>query len=265
MFRKILQPVDLSESLKDIKARSSFIDRFGGQEIILFHVLNPGMNNRGQAGSKISRLENDLTRMGLNVRASLSTGHVASEIVRAASDENADIIYLPASRKNFLVSTLMGSVTDDVIRLSDVPVFVHKHRPELGKSKSVDKLMFATDFQKAAVRAKPYVHMLGEFIPELIILHVGQRASDPETEQLRRENVEKGLEELKKEFDKDFKSVKHYARIGSPARHVVETAEQEQAGLVVLGRINEPFPSKILGSTSARVTSGVESSVLLVP
>ncbi len=159
----------------------------------------------------------------------------------------------------------MGSVTDDVIRLSDAPVFVHKQRPELTKSKSVDKLMFATDFQKAALRARPYVHMLGKFIPELIILHVGQRASDPETEQLRRENVQRGLEELKEEFVDDYKRVKHYARIGSPARHIIEAAEQEQAELVVLGRINEPFPSKILGSTCARVTSGVGSSVLLVP
>lgn len=265
MLKKILQPVDLSESLKDIKNRSSFINRFAEQEVILFHVLNPGMNSMDLSGTKISRLENDLKEMGLNVRGSIATGHVASEIVRAASEESADIIYMPASRKNLLISTLMGSVTDDVIRLSDVPVFVHKQRPALAKSKSVDKLMFATDFQRAAERVKPYVSMLGKYIPELIILHVGQRASDPQTEQLRRENVEQGLEELKKEFADDYESVKHYARIGSPARHIIETAEQEQAGLVILGRINEPFPSKILGSTSARVTSGVKSSVLLVP
>ncbi|RQD63167.1 MAG: universal stress protein [Desulfonatronovibrio sp. MSAO_Bac4] len=265
MIRKVLQPVDLSESPKDIKARSLFIDRFGGQEIILFHVMNPGVDSRDQSESRISRLEDEIKETGVNARASLATGHVASEIVRAASDEGVDIIYMPASRKNILVSTLMGSVTDDVIRLSDVPVFVHKQRPELAKRKSLDKLMLATDFQKAAVRAKPYVHMLGEYIPELIILHVGQRASDPETEQLRRENVEQGLKEIKKEFAGDYERVKHYARIGSPARHIIETAEQEQAELVVLGRINEPFPSKILGSTCARVTSGVGSSVLLVP
>ncbi|WP_028574273.1 universal stress protein [Desulfonatronovibrio hydrogenovorans] len=264
MFKRILQPVDLSESMSEIKIRSSFIDRFGGEEIILIHVTNPGLGE-GKAESRLRHLVLELENIGIKAKQVLAAGSVASEIAAAADNEQADLVYMPASRKNILVSTLMGSVTDDVVRLSRVPVFVHKQRPILKKTEDVDRVIYATDFGEAAKRARPFVAMLGEHVPELIILHVGDRASDPYTEQLRRESVAARLEELEEKYKDDFKQIKHYARIGSPAKHIIDVAEDTEADLVVLGRINEPFPSNVLGSTSSRVASRVKSSVLLIP
>lgn len=265
MIKRILQPVDLGETLSEIKIRSSFINRLSDREIILAHVVNPGLNNEDHAASRLSHFADELNKLGIKTKTVLRSGHVASEIAGAALDEKAGMIYMPASRKNFLVSSLMGSVTEDVVRLSDVPIFVHKQKPVLSKTENLKKVIFATDFQGAAERAWPYVRMLGEFVPELIILHVGERASDPYTEQVRRENVQKRLEELREKFQDDFENIRHLARIGSPARHIIDAVDQTGAELVVLGRMNEPFPSKILGSTCSRVTTGVKSSVLLIP
>lgn len=265
MFNRILQPVDLSESISDIKIRSSFIKQFSDREIILVHVLNPGLGSEEHARSRLSHLAAELNNLGINTRTSLCSGHVASEIVRAAKVEKAGVIYMPASTKNFLVSSLMGSNTMDVVRLSDVPIFVHKQRPAIKKTENLKKVLFATDFREAAKRAWPYLSILGEIVPELIILHVGERASDPYTEQIRREMVQTRLGELKEKFRKDFQIINHFARVGSPARHIIEATDHADAELVVLGRFNEPFPSRILGSTCSRVTFRAKSSVLLIP
>ncbi|WP_045211572.1 universal stress protein [Desulfonatronovibrio magnus] len=265
MFKKILHPVSLSEQTSSLKKRCVFIDKFGGRELILLHVLNPGISNELHARSKLDSIVNDLQKSNINARYKITSGSTASEVVAASLNEKADVIYMPASTKNILVSTLLGSVTDDVIRLSDIPIFVHKQRPALKAHESVQQVLFATDFAEAAQRAWPHVSRLGRFIPELIILHVGQRASDPLTEQLRRERVEEKLDELKAKFQSDYENIRHFSRIGSPSKHIIAAAEQEKSDLVILGRINEPFPSRILGSTCARVTSGVKSSVLLIP
>ncbi|MFP4083800.1 MAG: universal stress protein [Desulfonatronovibrio sp.] len=265
MFNKIIHPVDLSESISDIKIKSSFITTLGSREIILVHVLNPGLGSREQARSRLSHLTQELGEFDINARFRLCSGHVASEIARAAEEEQTDGIYMPASAKNFLVSSLMGSVTHDVLRLSEKPVFVHKQRPVLTETENLKKVVFATDFGEAAKRVWPYIKMLGAFVSELIILHVGKRAADPYTEQIRRENVQARMDKLQDKFQDDFKSIKSYSRIGSPARHIIQATEDTDAELVALGRMNEPFPSMILGSTSSRVTAGVKSSVLLIP
>ncbi len=265
MFNRILQPVDLGESISEIKIKSSFVNRLSDKEIILVHVLNPGLGSEDQAKSRLYHISDELNKIGINTRVRLCSGHVASEIVKTALDEEAGMIYLPASKKNFLVSTLMGSTTHDVLRLTEVPVFVHKQRPVITKTESLKRVILATDFQEAAQRAWPYVKMLGDFIPELIILHVGERAADPYTEQVRRENVQARLNELKEKFKDDFDSIRQLTRIGSPARHIIEAVDDTDAELVVLGRLNEPFLSRIMGSTCSRVASSVKSSVLLIP
>lgn len=265
MLKKIVQPLDLSESLADVKIRASFIDRFGGQQIVLLHVMTPGLGNKDLIQSRLAHLVDELNQVEIQATPVLLEGHVASEVTRQAMEMAADVIYLPASRKNFLVSSFLGSTTEDIIRLSDIPVFIHKQRPELEHTEKVRHLVFATDFRKAASRVWLYVRMFGQFVSKLTILHVGERASDPFTEQLRRENVDRMLKDLTGKFEDDFHDISVISRIGSPSKHIIDVVEQIQADLVVLGRLNEPFPSKLLGSTCARVTSGVSSSVLLIP
>lgn len=265
MFTKTLHPVDLRESISEIQKRCAFIKRFSGQEIVFVHVMNPGVGDADKAGKKLGRLSSHAQKTGLKARSILVSGSTALEITAAAAGEKAGLIYMPASRKNFLVSSLMGSVTDDVIRLSTVPVFVHKQRPVLTGNGHVQKMIFATDFGSTARKAEEYLSWLGEWVPELILLHVGERAADPYTEQLRREKVESELENLKEQFKDGFEEIKHFARIGSPAKHIMDVSEETGADLVLLGRINEPFPSSILGSTCSRVASGVRCSVLIIP
>ncbi len=265
MYKRILQPVDLSESLTDIKIRVSFLEQTGREETILVHVLNSGLDTEDRARARLAHMADALEEVGVRVSIVLGFGHVASETARIALDKDADLIYLRGSRKNLLVRSLLGSTTEDVVRLTERPVLIHKDLPLLEKTETVHRAVFATDFHEAAERALPCVTGLGSFVTELILLHVGKQAADPETEQLRRNAVQIRLNELKEKCRDDFQRISLVSKVGRSAGHIVETVAETRAELVVLGQYNEPFPAQILGSTSTKVISRVQSSVLLVP
>ncbi len=265
MFSKVLLPVELNESLNDIKLRASFVVKLGAQDIILLHVLTPGLGGTGHAESRLRHFQEVLHEVGVTSHYHVEEGNVPGEITNVARDHEVDLIYIPASGKNFLLTSLVGSTTQDVIRLANRPVWVHKQRPFLKHKESMDKMIFATDFKHAAERCCFPVKELSRLIPELIVLHVGERAADPYSEQIRKEEVDNNLDKMSEYFRDSFTRVRAIARIGSPAKQILNVVEQEQVDLVVLGRINEPFPLNFLGSTCGRVTSGASSSVLLVP
>ncbi len=265
MFSKIVHPLELSESLTDIKLRISFAVKLGAKDLTLVHVLNPGFGGKGNAESRLRQFQEVFQELGVNVDYQAEEGHTASEISRIARELNSDLIYIPAKGRNFLLTSLLGSVTQDVIRLADNPVWVHKQRPFLQRKESMHKAIFATDFKEAAERSYPAVRALKGLIPELIILHVGERAADPYAEQIRRESVQERLGEVAEKFEPYFSRIRQSARIGSPASHILSAAEEHKADLIVLGRLNEPFPLHILGSTCARVTARAKSSILLIP
>ncbi|WP_287042691.1 MULTISPECIES: universal stress protein [unclassified Desulfonatronospira] len=265
MFKKILHPVDLNESLTEIKIRASFLYKMKAEDMVFFHVLNPGLGGHKHAESRLRHFQSALDEVGINVHYKVEEGHVASEITREAREQGADLIYIPARGRNFLMSSLLGSTTQDVVRLADSPVWVHKKRPDLRHEEQMHRIVFATDFQQAAEKCCQPVFFLGELVPELVVLHVGERAADPYSEQLRREHVNVKLEELKEQYSGYYRKVRQISRIGSPASHILDVVDEIQADAVILGRLNEPFPLHVMGSTCARVVSRVNSSVLLIP
>ncbi|WP_291321745.1 universal stress protein [Desulfonatronospira sp.] len=265
MFKKVLQPVDLNESIAEIKIRASFLYKMKAEELMLFYVLTPGLGSHKHAESRLRHFKSVLNEVGINVHYKVEEGHVAVEITKAAREQKADLIYIPASGRNFLISSLLGSTTQDVVRLADNPVWVHKKRPDLRHEEQMHRVVFATDFQQAAEKCCQLVYFIGELVPELVILHVGERAADPYSEQIRRENVNENLEKLKEQYSGYFRKIRQLSRIGSPAGHILDVVDETRADAVILGRLNEPFPLHVMGSTCARVVSRVNSSVLLIP
>lgn len=265
MFSKILYPVELNESLSDIRIRASFASKLGARDLVLFHVLTPGLGSHNHAEARLKHFQSALHEVGIDVYCRVEEGHVASEITGHARKQGMDLIYIPAKGRNFLLTSLLGSTTQDVIRLAEGPVWVHKQRPFLRREEDMHCAVFATDFREAAEKCCPVVQALRSLVPELVVLHVGERAADPYAEQLRREKVQAKLEELGDKFKEHFFRIRQVSRVGSPASHILDVAEEYRADLVVLGRLNEPFPLHVLGSTCSRVTSRAKSSILLVP
>lgn len=268
MFENTLIPVAYGERPEELRKIGETLKNFGARSICLYHVNESGSLFRGSDISWFMLLQEVLEEVGLAVEVKRGDGHIASSISEAALFQGCDEIYLKAKRRWHLRTILLGSISQDLLRLSDVPVFVHKIRPRLpdggaGLSREDLIVLYATNLDAASVRPIPYIK---EFHgARCHILHARERMADPATERRRRDAVAEELHALEEELHPYFGLVTSEQRIGDPATQVLHISDWINADVVVLGRKNPTFLSAPMGDTAERVVNESKASIFLVP
>lgn len=137
MYDSILFPTDRSDGAT--KARDHAIELATDQDAVL-HVLNvvQGMapaaslhemmierlTEEGEA--LVESVASEAETRGVTVQTAVVEGDPAETIVEYASSNDIDVIVMPTHGRSELEKTLVGSVTDKVIRTSDTPTIVIK-------------------------------------------------------------------------------------------------------------------------------------------
>ncbi|MDY0282124.1 MAG: universal stress protein [Salinivirgaceae bacterium] len=140
-MKKILVAVDFSDLATEILDKSIDIAKAFGGEIYILHIAVPGsffneqsahmplVNN--PAKEEIIREENDLKAMsdyvakhGIKATSAIMNGAVVDKVIAEAEKFNADLIVVGTHNHGFLYKTLIGSVSDGVIRRSPCPVLI---------------------------------------------------------------------------------------------------------------------------------------------
>lgn len=149
MFTRLLVPLDGSDtSMAALPAAKALAHQFGASLLLLEmvpvraanmalaadvatgamtdpNVIQTEVEVREQAAeSFVSAIAEELTAEGLDVSYSTGVGDEDDGIVQAARDQNIDLIVMASHRRGFLSRLISGSVTEDVIRQSSVPVLV---------------------------------------------------------------------------------------------------------------------------------------------
>ncbi|MGK4007090.1 universal stress protein [Sorangium sp. So ce1036] len=130
----ILVPVDFEEaSLKAIELAKDLGARLG-HEVVLLHIyqlpvytypglepaLMPGFH--AEVSAAASRAVQQLSAQTGGLRALLRDGDPPTEILAAADEEKAAMIVMGTHGRRGLSHLFLGSVAEQVIRKSDVPV-----------------------------------------------------------------------------------------------------------------------------------------------
>ena len=244
------------------------LKNYGARSVCLYHVHESGSFFRGSDISWLTLLQEVLEEVGLSIEVKKGNGHIASSIAEAALFQGCDEIYLRAKRRWHVRTMLLGSVSQDLLRLSDIPVFVHKIRPRLpdggiGFSREDLIVLYATNLDAASVRPIPYIK---EFHgARCHILHVRERMADPSTERRRRDAAAEELHAVEEELIPYFGQVTSEQRIGDPATQVLHISDWLNADVVVLGRKNPTYFSAPMGDTAERVVNESKASIFLVP
>lgn len=269
MFEKTLIPVAYGETPEELKKIGKLLKSLGSESIYLFHVSDADSFFGGSDISWLMLLKEALEEIGLSVEIRTGSDHVASSITEAALREGVDEIYLKAKRHWQLRSLLLGSVSQDLLRLADTPVFVHKIRPLLpgGGEGTITRedliILYATDFDKASNRPLPFLMQFqGDWCH---ILHVRGRRADPRAEKRKSSGVKEKLTSLEEELRPYYGRVTSEERIGNPANEILFVSEQIHADVIVLGRSRPAFLSSPMGDTAERIVTGSKASIFLVP
>ena len=152
MIEKVLVPMDGSR--KSLKALSYAIDvaqHFNGSIVILrvvtLSMLEIAWNSPSSGGPVIKkdflkeadrRDKKTMTRVRTYLRDKLKTvtnngvegsfrvivGDPADSIKQCCQEEEIDLVVMNANNKGWLKRAIMGSVTDEILRTSSVPVLV---------------------------------------------------------------------------------------------------------------------------------------------
>jgi len=116
----ILAAYDGSDRAKDALSYALHLVTKKDRQLVILTV-DDGRNDRAAASYEAAVLAKE---KGVDAKRLLIKGHVAEEILKAAREENADLIALGAYGHSRFLSALLGSTVDDVVHNAEIPVLV---------------------------------------------------------------------------------------------------------------------------------------------
>jgi nucleotide-binding universal stress UspA family protein len=136
MYQRILVAVENSDADRTILAHVARLAKLTGAELLLVHVADgwaarhfDDLKLRESEEMKTDReylegLQRDLTNQGFKVETRLARGDPASELIKAATDQRADLIAMSTHGHRFISDVLHGATADRVRHLVKIPVLL---------------------------------------------------------------------------------------------------------------------------------------------
>ena len=195
MYEKILVPLDGSKTAEAAMPNAVRLARESGAKVVLLTVDAPapatGAGNRGKkamGGNTATLVKPDvqmkayldsvagmLAEVGVEATTVIATGDAATEILAYAADNACDLIIMSTRGRSGLRRGLLGSVTDTVVRASNVPVLTAGPKSVEGKDLdgSIRCVAVPLDGSKVAEGVLPHVEKLARLLSlEVVLLRV---------------------------------------------------------------------------------------------
>lgn len=195
------------------------------------------------------------------------SGAVADQIVQYASESGTDFVCFVYKRKSPLKRALLGDVVTDVIRLSNLPVFVYKRPFSFQKTRGIQTVMYATGLSDTDIKILGYLKHKNLKADELLLFHAGERAPDPAAEAKRVEMAYARLTELEQQCRGTFARIdKKEAVAVSITRAIVSQSRSSSVDFIIAGKSDRANAlEKMIGSTAESLSHKSSCPVLIVP
>jgi universal stress protein A len=145
-MKSILCPTDFSDAAANAERQAIDLARALGAELVLLHVASDAPlwsetlytpelrivfeGQRKWAEQALDARAKTLVADGVTARSVVRTGVAWQEIVRAVSEERADMIVMGTHGRTGLDRMLMGSVAERVVRQAPCPVLTVRLAPQ---------------------------------------------------------------------------------------------------------------------------------------
>jgi len=280
-IRRILCPVDLSETSQHALRHAVAIAKWYGSRVTVFYVtgapllpqppmlfanLPDGADMSDEERRQLEEhLESWLTPArdaGVQADLLFDNGSPAARIVEHAAAEAIDLIVMGTHGLSGFERLLLGSVTERVLRKAGCPVMTVPPAAAGSSRVPYARLLCPVDFSPSSLAALTFAFSLAkEADAQLTILNVLDWPADDEliveqvdTPALRRVVEEKALARLAALVTDEARlwcTPKTEIRYGKPYRQILDVAEQEQTDLIVVGVRGRHAPDlAIFGSTT---------------
>ncbi len=261
MARKLLFAVDFSPYTEKLLGCAGELASAGLNEIIVLNVVEDRgevkssaealADDIAEAEADVDKLADQLEEEGLKVERVVKTGNPAQVIVETASEEDVDLIFLGAHGKHLRKKSIVGSVSERVLKLADHSVMIQHCRVNKKKggytcentcSNIFGNILMASDFSKYGDSIRPLLVDLAQtFCTPITLLHVQEGKEDGgyqiviEAEREKIKDKMQDLQELSYEMGDYCKSVRVDIVNGSPPSAILAYADEIDASLIILG------------------------------
>jgi nucleotide-binding universal stress UspA family protein len=253
--------------------------RLGAPDPAVMGAIYEGVHSVAQ--EKMQQLADRLR--GFPHETYLRHGKVGEVVADVIAAQNIDLIVLGTHGRTGLGKLLMGSVAEEIFRISPVPVLTigpRAHSPtERVETRNAHEaipgqmnfhhVLYATDLRPGTEPGCLYAISLSrQFRSSLTLLHVIEDYGDRLHEHPK--PIDEALERLRGILAEDESSryaPEFIARYGSPAETILQAAEEAGADLIVMGIRPSPghlLPVHLGNSTAHRVVVGANCPVLTV-
>jgi nucleotide-binding universal stress UspA family protein len=296
VLKKILFPAKFEEFCLNILKSIACLKSAGLEEVVLLHVIDTASlyTEVGwgiifdlelieiEANKRLDSYAEYLRGEGITSKTLVCKGHLVSEIIRVATNEDVSLIVAGRQRRGILGELLVGSTTHAIIRKSSVPVLVAKHHTlkeingevqDIFCTDMFRKMLYPTDWSSSAERAAEYLRPLQQTgASEVVVVHfIGdwftetEYTSDEIRILLQKERAEK-LSAIEKKLNGwGFKVKTFLLQGGRTYESIIKLASEENVSLIVMGCHGKGFVAETLwGSVSQRVAEYSEKPVLIV-
>lgn len=291
---KILLPTDGSEYSETAAKFLKRLNLSEKDEINILHVISedPFQDKEDYYYAKIKEIKQGiapkilessisiLKSVPAKINTSLMNGYPDKCILDAAVNSNADMIVMGPKRLKGIKSRIIGSVTKSVSINSLKPVLVVK--PSQADSSGKMKILFTTDGSDYARKAGETLSIIPFHAnTEITVLHVITPAfydipdrfmtkidqNDREdlknfsSQELR--ESQKIIARIVEYLMKGFSNIRTLTKTGDPSEEILQTANELNADMIVVGSKGMGGFRGIVGSLSRYILSAADCSVLI--
>lgn len=214
----------------------------------------------------------DLFEQGMEVGVYIPVGSLASEVIKAAHKEEADLIVIGRSHKSILGHFHSGADIVEIIRRTSIPVMVYKPIAENAfvLEKPFERILLATDWSAACMRAVEYLKGLKGVTQLIDVVHVADKkelsgSTAMEIQKTRKQKRDK-LDKICGEFEAAGIKARSHVYIGEPVEEIEKAAREHQATMIVIGSSSAAaWVVKWIGSIPKSIAEDSIYPTLIVP
>jgi nucleotide-binding universal stress UspA family protein len=296
MFRKILCPVDFSESSDRALDYALALGKRYATSVSVMHVLptvlaDPDLypyltepvlaspEARDRAYRRLGEFVHRALASGIGAEIFLEDGDVVELVLRKAKDLGADLVVMGTHGRRGFSRLILGSVTERVLRQSGSPVLsisptAPKPEPSGGPFR---RILCPVDFSPSSLAGLELAVALRQGEGDLVVVHIVEFYLPPglgesvafDITGLRERHRSEGRARLEAVLPPESRAHIRLETVllesGSPYREVLKTAEREKSDLIVMGVAGRSSADMaFFGSTTNHVVREARCPVLTV-
>jgi nucleotide-binding universal stress UspA family protein len=282
-FKKILWVTDFSDEAQEAFLYADIFSKAFKAELIALHVVpdfSPALYDtasviRGELIKRVdfvkreaeARLEKLKKAKSSAFKTLVKEGNASKTIIKVAEEEAADMIVMGRKGMSAIEKLFIGSVANQVLRNSPVPVLLTKKKK--GKPR-FNKILVPTDFSEQEEVERDYAWSLAKALDsDLTLLHVLELHDyefSPKVLEEMFDSILSRLKKRKKREKEDIEVSEEVVRAIDASVGIVDYTETNKFDLIVISTcVHSKIERFFLGSTTEKVISYSQIPVFAIP